>query len=189
MDSTEFFVADSFAPVVSLFPLNAADHTEVLQAVYRATPAYWQMYHLPSSPAGQAKIDLENVASTPGRTMMGIARRVDADRAESGLEMVGVVDFRMHWPDPNMVYVGMMMVAEGYQRQGIATAAWRVLAPWLAQSAQMSLARVGVEQFNPGALQFFQQLGFQLTGETSRVQSGKRWVRLLYMDYPLADEL
>jgi RimJ/RimL family protein N-acetyltransferase len=119
--------------------------------------------------------------------MMGIALRVD-ESDPAGFEMVGVVDFRMHWPDEDVVYLGMIMVAEAYQRQGIGRAAWRLLAPWLAQSAQMKTARAGVEQFNPGALKFLQSVGFQLTGDTSRVQSGKRWVRLLYMDYDLAQE-
>jgi RimJ/RimL family protein N-acetyltransferase len=145
------------------------------------------MYHLPGSPAGQAERDLEATAETPGRTMMGIALRVD-ESDPAGFEMVGVVDFRMHWPDEDVVYLGMIMVAEAYQRQGIGRAAWRLLAPWLAQSAQMKTARAGVEQFNPGALKFLQSVGFQLTGDTSRVQSGKRWVRLLYMDYDLAQE-
>jgi RimJ/RimL family protein N-acetyltransferase len=180
-------------PIISLLPLNATDHAEALQEVYRATPGYWQMYHLASSPTGQAQRDLEAAASTPGRSMMGIVRRIDANDdandAAGGVEMVGVVDFRMHWPDPDVVYVGMIMVAEPYQRQGIGRAAWRLLAPWLAQSAQMRSARAGIEQFNPNALRFLQALGFALTGESSRMQSGKRWVRLLYMEYDLAREL
>lgn len=187
---------DRILPVVSLLPLNAADHAEALQQVYRATPAYWQMYHLASSPTGQAERDLEAAASTPGRTLMGIVRRLESDGdtgdiedASARVEMVGVVDFRMHWPDEDMVYVGMIMVAEPYQRQGIGSAAWRLLAPWLAQGAQMRSARAGVEQFNPNGLRFLQSLGFSVTGESSRIQSGKRLVRLLYMEYDLAREL
>jgi RimJ/RimL family protein N-acetyltransferase len=194
------------APLISLLPLNRADHADALQAVYRASPAYWQMYHLPSSPAGQAAVDLEAAASTPGRTLMGIVRQIEADiegddvkasagvstetsGAEIGVEMVGVVDFRLHWPDADIVYLGMIMVAEAYQRQGIGRAAWRLLAPWLAKGAQMRVARAGIEQFNPSGLQFLQALGFQLTGGSDRVQSGKRWVRLLYMEYDLTSEL
>jgi RimJ/RimL family protein N-acetyltransferase len=119
--------------------------------------------------------------------MLGIVRRIADDDPQVGVEMVGVVDFRLHWPDPAVVYLGMVMVAEPVQRQGIATQAWRVLAPWLAQGAGMTTARVGVEQFNPGALRFFQHIGFSLTGESNRVQSGKRRVRLLYLEYPLAE--
>jgi L-amino acid N-acyltransferase YncA len=178
----------SNTPTISLLPLNAADHAEVLQAVYRATPHYWQMYHLPSSPAGQAERDLEAAATTPGRTLMGIVRRVDEEDATLGVEMVGVVDFRLQWPEAEIVYVGMIMVAEGDQRRGIGSAAWRLLAPWFAQGAQMKSARAGIEQFNTDGLQFLQHIGFTFTGESSRVQSGKRWVRLLYMEYDLTQE-
>jgi RimJ/RimL family protein N-acetyltransferase len=174
-------------PVVSLVPLTLADHSEALQAVYRATPGYWQMYHLPSSPAGQGERDLQAATETPGRTLMGIVRRMDGADPAAGVEMVGALDFRLHWPEEEVVYVGMIMVAETVQRQGIGTAAWRVLAPWLAHSAKMRVARAGVEQFNPGGLQFLQRIGFSLTGDSSRVQSGKRWVRLLYMEYDLAE--
>lgn len=176
----------TLTPTVSLLPLTAADHAEALQAVYRATPGYWEMYHLPSSPAGQAQLDLEAAENTPGRTLMGIIQGVDPTDPAAGVEMVGVVDFRLHWPDPDMVYVAMIMVAQPYQRQGIGRAAWQLLAPWLGQGAKMTSARAGIEQFNPGGLQFLKQLGFSLTGESSRIQSGKRWVRLLYMDYDLA---
>jgi RimJ/RimL family protein N-acetyltransferase len=190
---TDSSVVDSSGvetPTISLLPLNAADHAAALQAVYRATPGYWEMYHLPGSPAGQAARDLEAAASTPGRTLMGIVRPgvdSDVDDQAAQVEMVGMVDFRLHWPDPNVVYLGMIMVGEAYQNQGIGRAAWQLLAPWLAASAQMTTARAGIEQFNPGALQFLQRLGFSLTGDSSRVQSGKRWVRLLYMEYDLAD--
>jgi RimJ/RimL family protein N-acetyltransferase len=179
-------ITTEITPVVSLLPLNATDHAEAVQQVYRATPGYWQMYHLASSPTGQAERDLNAAASTPGRAMMGIVRRIDDDDPTAGVEMVGVIDFRMHWPEPDVVYVAMIMVAEPYQRQGIGSAAWRVLAPWLAHSAKMTSARAGIEQFNPNGLRFLQSLGFSLTGESNRIQSGKRWVRLLYMEYDLA---
>lgn len=175
-------------PGVSLMPLNAEEHQALLQQVYRGTPGYWQMYGLPATPDTQAERDLHATAETPGRNMLGIVQRADPDDPAGGVEMIGVVDFRLHWPAPNVVYIGMVMVAQPYQRQGVGTAAWQLLQPWLAQEAQMEKARLGVEQFNPGALRFFQANGFSLTGETDRVQSGSRWIRLLYMDYPLQPE-
>lgn len=173
--------------VISLLPLAAEHHTEALQQVYRATPVYWQMYHLPAAPAGQAAHDLAAAQETPGRHLLGIVRRLVADDPAAGVEMVGVVDLRLHWPAPDIAYIGMIMVAEPYQRQGIGSEAWRLVRPWLARSAQMKTARLGVEQFNPGALRFFQQIGFALTGRTDRVRSGQRWVRLLYMEQSLVE--
>jgi RimJ/RimL family protein N-acetyltransferase len=167
--------------------LSAEHHSAALQQVYHATPAYWQMYHLPAVPADQAERDLEAAQATPGRHLLGIVRRLAAGDPAAGVEMVGVVDLRLHWPAPDVVYIGMVMVATPYQRQGIGREAWRLLRSWLAQSAQMKTARLGVEQFNPGALQFFQHLGFGLTGQTDRVRSGQRWVRVLYMEQSLVE--
>ncbi|OUC07991.1 hypothetical protein RY27_11650 [Litorilinea aerophila] len=82
----------------------------------------------------------------------------------------------------------MIMVAEPYQRQGIGTQAWLLLRPWLVETAHMSRARVGVAQFNIPALKFFQSLGFTLTGESNRIRSGTKWVRLLYMEQALEEE-
>ena len=173
------------AATISLLPLSADHHTEALQRVYEATPGYWQMYTLPAAPSTQAARDLAAAAETPGRHLLGIVRRLDEDNPQAGVEMVGMIDFRLHWPQPQTVYIGLIMVAEPYQRQGIGSRAWALLAPWLAQSAGMTTARLGVEQFNPGALRFFQSIGFTLTGQSDRVRSGRRWVRVLYMEQSL----
>lgn len=170
---------------ISLLPLSIELHGAALQAVYAATPGYWQLYNLPSSPANQAERDLRAGVETPGRYMLGIVRRLVADDASAGAELIGLVDFRLDWPEPAVVYLGMVMVAEPYQRQGVATQAWRLLEPWLADTARMHKARLGVEQFNPHALQFFQQLGFALTGDADRIKVGDKFVRLLYMEKAL----
>ena len=172
-------------PVITLAPLTAQDHAEALQQVYRATPHYWQLYDFPTAPVGQAGRDLQEAAQTPGRYVLGIIRRILAEDAAAGGELIGTVDFRLYWPEYGMVYIGMILVAEPYQRQGVGTQAWRLLAPWLAEAAGIETARLGVEQFNPGALLFFQKVGFTLTGASSRISVGSKWVRLLYMEQPL----
>ncbi len=170
---------------VSLIPLAPERHAEALQAVYRGAQAYWEMYNLPASPRKQAALDLKAAEETPGRTMMGIVR-VTADQAGApGVEMIGVVDFRLHWPGEHVAYIGMIMVTETYRRQGVGSQAWRLLEPWLVQRADIQTARCGVEQFNPGALRFFQSLDFDLTGEANRLRVGDKFVRLLYMEKEL----
>lgn len=171
------------AEPITLVPLAGEGHAAALQQIYRLTPHYWQMYGLSGAPAGQAERDLEAAAETPGRTLIGMARL-----GEMGPEWVGIVDFRLGWPVAETVYVGRVMVAESFQRQGYATAAWGLLASWLAQEAGMVRARAGVEQFNPGALKFFQSVGFALTGGSNRVSVGSHWVRVLYMEVRLKAE-
>jgi RimJ/RimL family protein N-acetyltransferase len=167
---------------ISLIPLEPEHHTAALQRVYESTPGYWEMYGLLAAPAGQGERDLASIQAEPGRYGMGILLPNQPGKAEAGAQLVGVVDFRLHWPQQKVVYLGMFMVAEPFQRQGIGRAAWQMLEPWLANEAGMHTARLGVEQFNPGALKFFEQLGFYLTGDSQRIRSGKKLVRLLYME-------
>lgn len=175
-------------PQVSLIPLDPDYHSAALQRVYELTPGYWNMYGLLTAPDGQGERDLHAIEEEPGRYGMGILLPNEQGNPEAGAQLVGVIDFRLHWPDDGVVYLGMFLVAEPFQRQGIGTAAWMVLEPWLVNEAKMQVARLGVEQFNPTALKFFESLGFQLTGDSQRVRSGKRLVRLLYMEKKLAGE-
>lgn len=175
------------APVtISLAPLSLEWHVDALQQVYLATPGYWAMYNLLTAPAGQAESDLRTAGETPGRTIMGIVRRMEGEAADGiGVELIGLIDFRLHWPNEQVVSIGMIMVAEPYQRLGVGTQAWQLLKPWLATQVAMQQVRLTVEQFNPGALQFFQSLGFTLTGEANRLKVGDKFVRLLAMELPL----
>lgn len=176
----------SFPSTISLAPLSLEWHAAALQQVYLATPGYWTMFNFLTVPPGQAEHDLRAVAETPGRTMLGIVRRTEHDSNEeatpASVELIGVFDFRLHWPDEQVVYIGMVMVAEPYQRQGIGTQAWALLKPWLVEEAAMQRARLAVEQFNHTALPFFESLGFTLTGESNRIKIGDKFVRLLSME-------
>ena len=167
---------------ISLIPLEAEHHAAALQEVYRNVPAYWEMYNLIAPPADQAVRDMAAAAETPGRVMMGVVKPVERGTAAAGAEMIGLVDFRLGWPGENTAYIGMIMVAEPLQRQGIGTKAWLTLRPWLAAQPGITTARLGVEQFNHTALRFFTHLGFQLTGESNRLRVGDKLVRLLYME-------
>lgn len=172
---------------ISLAPLALDWHVAALQQVYLATPGYWTMFNYLTVPPGQAEYDLRTAAETPGRTMLGIVHRTahdskDAATQADSIELVGVFDFRLHWPDEQVVYIGMVMVAEPYQRQGIGTQAWTLLKPWLVEQAGMQRARLAVEQFNHTALPFFESLGFTLTGESNRIKVGDKFVRLLSME-------
>ena len=171
--------------LISLLPLDTEYHAEALQELYRASPQYWRMYELAGSPEGQAARDLAEAAQTPGRTMMGIVRHLDRNHPGSQTALIGLVDFRLHWPRANLAYLGMVMVAEPFQRRGIGRQAWALLHPWLAESAQIETVRLGVEQFNHKGLHFFSSLGFELTGDTNRIRVGERLVRLLYMEINL----
>lgn len=173
---------------ISLIPLSAEAHASALQEVYTSTPSYWHMYNLPGPPVDQAQRDLQEAADTPGRTMLGIVQRLNPTDPQAGGQLIGLLDFRIDWPQPQMAYLAMIFVAEPFQQLGQGRRAWRMWMQWLRRATNCQTVRVGVEQFNPGAMQFFQKLGFQLTGEANRIRSGDRFVRLLYMEYDLRQE-
>lgn len=165
----------------SLIPLSP-ELEPALQRVYEATPSYWAMYHLPGAPAGQAARDLAAMADEVGRSGMGILLPNRMGAPAEGAQLVGLLDFRLEWPEKGVVYIGMLMVADPFQRRGIGSSAWHLLEEWLVTETPTERARLAVEQFNPGALSFFGSLGFELTGEARRMRSGERFVRLLYME-------
>lgn len=171
--------------LISLLPLDPEIHAPALQAVYAATPGYWAMYNLPGPPLGQAEEDLHAGNTMPGRYLLGIVQRVDPADPEAGAELIGLLDFRLDWPEQGTAYIGMLMVAERYQRLGIGTQAWSLLAPWLAATVKVNKVRIGIEQFNIPALRFWQRMAFELTGESDRVRSGDAFVRLLYLEQKL----
>lgn len=174
---------------ISLIPLTRTLHVGALQHLYRAAPDYWAMYNYLQAPPGQAANDMKAAEETPGRYLMGMVQPreqaasapTQANQGGAG-ELIGLIDFRLDWPESGIGYIGMVMVAERHQRQGIGRKAWHLLQPWLHTDAQMTKARLAVEQFNTKGLQFFQSLGFQFTGDTDRLKVGDRFVRLLYME-------
>ena len=111
-------------PIISLIPLDPQHHVEALQAVYQTTPTYWQMYNLPGCPPDQAAKDLQAVGETPGRAMMGIVRRIDPANPDAGMEMIGILDFQLHWPAEDVVYCrhadgGRLLSASGCGHTGL----------------------------------------------------------------------
>jgi RimJ/RimL family protein N-acetyltransferase len=171
--------------MISLLPLDAEYHAPALQAVYAAVQGYWAMYDLPGPPEGQAEDDLKAANATPGRYLLGIVKRLDEQDPSAGAELIGLLDFRLHWPAEGVATIGMVMVTEPYQRQGVGGQAWALLAPWLAATAGIVTARLAIEQFNIPALKFWERMGFALTGESDRIRSGEQLVRLLYLEKPL----
>lgn len=174
--------------LITLMPLDPALHTDALQAVFAATPGYWRLYKLDAPPTDHAAKEFAAAQETPGRSLLGILRRIDRTNPDAGAELIGVLDFRLNYPQEGAAHIGLLLVAEPLQRQGIGAQAWSLLKPWLAAAAGIRTVHVGVEQFNVAALKFWEAQGFTLTGESDRVRVGEKFVRLLHMTAVLTAE-
>jgi GNAT superfamily N-acetyltransferase len=76
-------------------------------------------------------------------------------------ETVGVVDFLRDYPRPGTVYVGLLMVREDRQGQGLGAILFRELA----RLSQGEHFRLAVLEHNKPALAFWRRMGFVATGE------------------------
>ncbi len=173
-------------PQITLIPLST-EHAAPLQAVYNAAPAYWRLFGLDGLPPGQAAADLDAASVNPARSLLGILQRAEVANPAAGQIMVGAIDLRRHYPDESDVTLGLVIVGEPYQRQGVGRAAWTLLESWLAQQPGLTTARLSVEQFNIPALHFFTALGFALTGGATRQKVGDHLVRYMAMEKALTE--
>lgn len=76
-------------------------------------------------------------------------------------ETAGVIDFLRDYPRPGTVYVGLLMVREDRQGQGLGAILFRELA----RLSQGEHFRLAVLEHNTAALAFWRRIGFVATGE------------------------
>ncbi|MBN9415200.1 hypothetical protein ABS71_16100 [bacterium SCN 62-11] len=76
-------------------------------------------------------------------------------------QIIGAVDFLRDYPEPGTVYVGLLMVREDRQREGLGARLFEQL-EILSQGERFRLA---VLEHNAPALAFWQRVGFVPTGE------------------------
>ncbi|WP_423225644.1 GNAT family N-acetyltransferase [Candidatus Amarolinea aalborgensis] len=165
---------------VSLRPLGADDVIAV-QAVYEATPGYFELMTGAPAPAYEAQREFDNLARQPGRLWLGLFVP-----DEAGLpDLIGLLDLRLGFPEPQIVTLGLLLVCEARQRQGFGSQAYRLIEGWLRQQG-FSAVELHVAGQAFGVQQFWRRLGFEFTGQQRRVALGRKSVRLLALSKSLA---
>ena len=83
-----------------------------------------------------------------------------------GPRMVGCVDLIKGYPEPNTALLGLLLVAEPFQGQGIGSAAYRAIEDVIRAWGTCTKIRLGVVGTYAGVLPFWKRHGFTQTGET-----------------------
>jgi GNAT superfamily N-acetyltransferase len=78
--------------------------------------------------------------------------------------MVGCADVVRGYPDSQTAYVGLLLVAEPFQRQGVGRAAYRALESVIRSWQTCTRVRLAVVATNDAVLPFWAKLGFVPTG-------------------------
>jgi diamine N-acetyltransferase len=150
-----------------------------VQAVLEAAPRY---YHaVTGGPPGPAEAQSTFTALPPGRSY--------ADKRVYGLyvadAMIGVADVIRGWDAPHKAIIGLLLLAESWQRRGIGRAfealVEQAIGPW----EEIATVRIAVVASNPDAIAFWHRLGFRETGEV-RAAAPPFVADIVVLEKPLA---
>jgi RimJ/RimL family protein N-acetyltransferase len=151
-----------------------------LQCVLEAAPAYFQT--VTGVPPGGAEAQSTFTALPEGKTyddkfVWGFY---------SGEAMIGCADVIRGYPVPEKAVIGLLLLAEDWQRRGLGRAFAALLEERIAGWAEVSRLRIGVVASNAAALAFWHKLGYRETGE---VKANPEFLAdVVVLEKPLARE-
>jgi len=153
-----------------------ADEMAALQRVLEAAPAYF--HTVTGLPPGPAEAQSTFTALPPGKDYDD--KRVWGLYARN--EMIGCADVIRGYPVRDKAVIGLLLLAEHWQRRGFGRAFALLVEQMIAAWPEIATLRIGVVPKNVGALAFWRKLGYVETGEVKALHIGDAVV----MEKPLA---
>ena len=137
-----------------------------LQCLLEEAPAYFQ--NVTGSLPGDAEAQSTFTALPPGKTyedkfVWGLY---------SGDAMIGCADVIRGYPVRESAVIGLLLLAEAWQRRGLGRAFAALIEQSIASWTEIERFRLGVVASNPGALVFWRKLGYRDTGEVKPSGTG-----------------
>ena len=151
-----------------------------MQCVLEAAPAYFQT--VTGAPPGGAEAQSTFTALPEGKTyddkfVWGFY---------SGEAMIGCADVIRGYPVRDKAVIGLLLLAEDWQRRGLGRAFAALVEQRIAAWPEVSRLRIGVVSSNAGALAFWRKQGYRETGE---VKANPEFVAdVIVLEKPLARE-
>jgi ribosomal protein S18 acetylase RimI-like enzyme len=90
----------------------------------------------------------------------------------AALLMVGCIDLIEGYPEPDTATLGLLLIAESFQGQGIGSEAYRATEATVRAWGTCTKIRLGVVRTNAAVLPFWIRLGFTETGESKPYSCG-----------------
>ncbi|HUH94762.1 MAG TPA: GNAT family N-acetyltransferase [Casimicrobiaceae bacterium] len=137
-----------------------------LQCVLESAPGYFET--VCAAPPGRAEAQSTFSALPEGKTyddkfVWGLY---------SGEAMIGCADVIRGYPSPERAIIGLLLLAETWQRRGLGRAFATLVERRIASWPEVERLRIGVVASNGGALAFWRKLGYRETGEVRPPHSG-----------------
>jgi RimJ/RimL family protein N-acetyltransferase len=150
-----------------------------LQCVLEAAPGYFE--RVAGSPPGSAEAQSTFTALPPNtgyedKFVWGLY---------AGEAMIGCADVIRGYPTRDKAVIGLLLIAEPWQRRGLGRAFAALIEQAIAAWPGIARVRIGVVTSNPVALAFWRKLGYRDTGEVRPAGAG--FVReAIVLEKPLA---
>lgn len=148
-----------------------------LQCVLEAAPAYFRI--VSGAPPGPAEAQSLFTALPQGK---GYADKFVLG-LYSGAAMIGCADVIRGYPTPEKAVIGLLLLAEPWQRRGLGRAFAMLVEQAIAGWSAIRFLRIGVALGNPVALRFWQRIGYVQTGEVK--PAGPTGVMVAVLEKPL----
>ena len=91
-----------------------------------------------------------------------------------GADMIACMDLIRGYPTANVAFIGLLIVDESRQRQGIGQKLFAQAESIVSRWSGVNKLRLAVAEPNAGAVGFWQRMGFVLTGERSQATEHDR---------------
>lgn len=163
--------------------LLEGERTEMreLQRVLEEAPTY--AHRITGVPPGHADAQstctvLPEGKSCEDKFVFGIYR---------GGAMVGCVDLIRGFPDSATALLGLLLVSENHQRQGIGRRAYALIEEFIRDWRTCDRVRIGVVRTNEAVLPFWTRLGFEPTGDVKPYRYGPVASETVVLEKRLAD--
>src|SRR5262249_32429932 len=129
-----------------------------LQGVLEAAPTYF--HSVTGMPPGKAEAQSTFTALPPDKTYQD--KFVYGFYA--GSAMIGCADVIRGYPTRDKAVIGLLLLAEAWQRQGLGRAFAALIEQAIADWREITTLRLGVVKTNAGAMAFWRKLGYCETG-------------------------
>jgi len=144
-------------------PVDVED-AELVHALYRATPSYFEVISIPVPSAAEVRTEIAAAAGDPRRhveLLLGDPGGYEVEVARdprSGRPVVGYLDYKIDYPEAGDATVNLLLVHGALQSRGVGGRAIADLERRLQGRARRVLASIYGR--NPSARRFWERLGY-----------------------------
>ena len=134
----------------------------VVHALYEATPDYFRIISIPTPTLDEVRRELETAAADSRRhteLVLGAPGLSGIVDSQTGQQVVGYLDYKMHYPDNGDVMVNLLLIMGRLQSCGLGRSCVSNLERRLSGRARRVLASIYGQ--NPRAERFWKTLGYR----------------------------